>query len=149
MVSEILVQLCLGGGHTSVPIPYANLVVTPPKGWLFGCTFCMKYAESCLRVILFRGWYSRAHGGFVVLLCAYGFRYPGPALPWGRPHTHTHTHTRYPDHMETPFQGQCPIHVVFEPWVYNLISHVSWIATHALRNNHIITLRVAPSPLMY
>ena len=152
----------------------------------------------------------------MVLLLTYGFRDPGPALPWGRPHfgTHTicksgghttqrmalwlyflyeicgellesysfswvvltspwglrgpalciwfqrswsssalgeatHTHTRYPDHMETPFQGQCPIHVVFEPWVYNLISHVSWIATHALRNNHIIKLRVAPIPLMY
>ena len=39
----------------------------------------------------FCGWYSRAHGGFVVLLCAYGFRDPGPALPWGRPHFGTHT----------------------------------------------------------
>ena len=148
MVSEILVQLCLGGGHTSVPRPCAHQVATPPEG-RSDCLHSV-VSDSCFRFLLFL---------WVVLTGPWGLR--GPALciwfqrSWSSSalgeatHTHTHTHTRYPDHMETPFQGQCPIHVVFEPWVYNLISHVSWIATHALRNNHIIKLRVAPIPLMY
>ena len=47
------------GNTNTVPRPYVNLVTTPPKERLV-CTV--------REFFFFCGWYSRAHGGFVVLL---------------------------------------------------------------------------------
>ena len=82
------------GNTNTVPRPYVNLVATPPKGSPTGrppMKEAASYEGGTCGVLLFCGWYSWAHGGFVVLLLTYGFRDPGPALPWGRPHFGTQT----------------------------------------------------------